>query len=54
MSIGGNGPCAVMKNDGSTLNFAAVLDEIGDELHDYKMSLDGKFTEIPIEQFDGD
>lgn len=54
MSIGGNGPCAVMKNDGSALNFAAVLDEIGDELHDYKMSLDGEFTEVPIEQFDGD
>ena len=44
MSIGGNGPCAVMNSDGSALNFSAVLDEIGDELHDYKMNLDGKFT----------
>lgn len=51
ISIGGISPCAVMKNDGSTRLFEAVLGETGGELHTYIMGEDGKLEEIPTDMY---
>ena len=47
LSIGGNGPCAVMKDDGEACNFVAVMDELGDMTGEYSVAPDGTRTIAP-------
>lgn len=54
MSIGGTGPCVVMKDTGETLNYLAAMDDIGNLITPYYMDENGNLTEMPMSVYDGD